>query len=105
MMTVTHGRPSTRRQIFAYTLILAPFAVALGFTSVGGPVYLAAALVLNALFIHGGWKIMRRAEAAAEADGYKAEKAYFRFSLSYLFLSFGALLAEAALKPWGLGGW
>jgi protoheme IX farnesyltransferase len=105
MMTVTHGRPSTRRQIFAYTLILAPFAVGLGFTSVGGPVYLAAALVLNLLFIHGGWKIRRRAEATAEADGYKAEKAYFRFSLSYLFLSFGALLAEAALKPWGLGGW
>ena len=26
-------------------------------------------------------------------------------SLLYLFLHFGAILAEAVLKPWGLGGW
>ena len=65
MLTVTHGRPATRRHIFAYTLVLAPFAIWLGLTSVGGPIYLAAAVVLNALFIHGGWQILRRDEAAA----------------------------------------
>jgi protoheme IX farnesyltransferase len=32
-------------------------------------------------------------------------KAFFRFSLLYLFLHFAAFLAEAALKPYGLGGW
>ena len=47
MLTVTHGRPATRRHIFAYTLVLAPFALWLGFTSVGGPLYLAVAVVLN----------------------------------------------------------
>ncbi|MQE66284.1 protoheme IX farnesyltransferase, partial [Vibrio parahaemolyticus] len=41
MLTVTHGRPATRKHIFAYTLVLAPFAVALGLTSIGGPLYLA----------------------------------------------------------------
>ena len=105
MLTVTHGRAATRRHIRAYTLLLAPFALALGATSIGGPVYLAAAAVLNTGFILGGFRLWRRDEAAAEADGYKAEKAFFRFSLAYLFLHFGALLAEAALKPWGLGGW
>jgi protoheme IX farnesyltransferase len=105
MLTVTHGRAVTRRHIFLYTLVLAPVSVALAFTSVGGPVYLAASLILNARFILGGWRIMRRDEAAAEADGYGVEKAYFRFSLSYTFLLFGALLAERALAVFGLGGW
>ena len=41
----------------------------------------------------------------AQADNYAAEKAFFRFSLLYLFLHFAAFLAEAALKSAGLGGW
>ena len=105
MLTVTHGRKAARRHIFVYTLLLAPVALALALSSVGGPVVLGAAIVLNALFIRGGWQLLRRDEDAAGADGYKAEKAFFRFSLAYLFLHFGALLVEAALKPFGLGGW
>ncbi|MCB1398882.1 MAG: heme o synthase [Rhodobacteraceae bacterium] len=105
MLTVTHGRKVTRSHIFAYTLILAPVAVGTAFTAIGGPVYLAASLVLNALFIRGAWRIRARDEAAAEADGYRAEKALFRFSLLYLFAHFTALLAESALRAFGLGGW
>ncbi len=105
MLTVTHGRAATRKHILVYTLLLAPFAVALSLTSIGGPVTLIAALVLNALFIRGALRIARRDEAAAEADKYKVEKSFFRFSLAYLFLHFGALLVEASLAPFGLGGW
>ncbi len=100
MLTVTHGRPATRRHIFAYTLVLAPFAIWLGLTSVGGPIYLAAAVVLNALFIHGGWQILRRDEAAAVADGYAVEKRFFKLSLYYLFLHFVALLVQNAVGAW-----
>jgi heme o synthase len=74
----------------------------LGLTSVAGPVYLAAAVVLNAIFLKGAWEIWRRSEDAAEADGYVVEKRFFRFSLSYLFLHFGALLADAGLRAWGV---
>ncbi|WP_136684609.1 heme o synthase [Falsirhodobacter xinxiangensis] len=105
MLTVTHGRKSTRKHILVYTLLLAPVAIGAGFTSIGGPIYVAVAVVLNAMFIWGAWRIVRREEAEAEADGYKVEKKVFAFSLMYLFLHFGAFLAEAALKPWGLGGW
>ncbi|MGB2201473.1 MAG: protoheme IX farnesyltransferase, partial [Pseudooceanicola atlanticus] len=56
-------------------------------------------------FLKGAWDILRRDEDAAEADKYKVEKRFFAFSLLYLFLHFGAILAEAALRPWGLGGW
>ena len=105
MLTVTHGRRVTRNHILAYTLALVPVAVGVGFTSIGGPVYLAAAAVLNAIFVLGAIRIWRRDETAAEADRYAVEKRFFRFSLLYLFLHFSALLAEAALKPFGLGGW
>ena len=100
MLTVTHGRPATRRHIFAYTLVLAPFALALGLTSIGGPLYLAVALVLNVLFIHGGWLILRRTETQAQADGYRVEKAFFRLSLYYLALHFAALAVQAAAGAW-----
>ncbi|WP_339114270.1 heme o synthase [Thioclava sp. GXIMD2076] len=100
MLTVTHGRKTTRRHILAYALILGPVAIGLGVTSIGGPVYLATALVLNAIFIHGGWVIWRRAEETAEAEGYRFEKRYFYFSLLYLALHFGALLVEKALHLW-----
>jgi len=106
MLTVTHGHPATRRHILAYTAVLAALAVGIGFTPIGGPVYLATALALNALFLVGALAIARRDTRAAEADSYREEKRFFRLSLLYLFLHFGALLADATLARLGLwGGW
>ena len=105
MLTVTHGRPSTRRHILGYTVVLFALAVGTGFTSIGGPVYLVAALVLNILFLKGAYDIWNRDEVAAEVDDYAVERKFFKLSLLYLFLHFGAILAEALLRPWGLGGW
>jgi protoheme IX farnesyltransferase len=102
MLTVTHGRRSTRRHILAYTLLLAPVSLGLAFTSVGGPVYLIVAIALNAWFIRGAFAIWRRDEAQAEADNYRVEKDVFRFSLSYLFLHFGALLVDHTLMTMGV---
>ena len=75
-------------------------ALALGLTSIGGPIYLATALVLNALFIRGGWVILRRSEAQATADHYRAEKSFFRLSLIYLFAHFAALAVQAIVGTW-----
>jgi heme o synthase len=107
MMTVTAGRDRTRRLVFWYTVALVPVALAPAFTAVGGPVYLAAALWLNARFLAGAWRIGRRGDAVAEADGYRAEKRFFALSLLYLFGHFLALLAEAGLSAAGLDvpGW
>ncbi|MGB0658637.1 MAG: heme o synthase [Mangrovicoccus sp.] len=102
MMTVSKGYAATRRQIWIYTLLLAPIGPALAFTSIGGPVTLAAALVLNANFIWGAWAIRKRDENDAGADNYTVEKRVFRHSLWYLFLHFGALLADASLRAAGL---
>ncbi|WP_299841917.1 heme o synthase [uncultured Roseovarius sp.] len=105
MLTVTHGRKSTRKHILVYTILLAPLAIGAAFTSIGGPVYLAVALVLNALFLKGAIDIWRRDEVQAEADQYRTEKKVFRLSLYYLFGHFTAILLQATLSGYGLGGW
>ncbi|MGH1356406.1 MAG: heme o synthase [Thalassovita sp.] len=105
MLTVTHGRRVTRNHILIYTILLAPIAIGAGFTSIGGPIYLTTAIILNVLFLLGAVKIWRRKEEQAKVDKYRLEKSFFGLSLMYLFLHFGAILAEAALKPYGLGGW
>lgn len=96
MLTVTHGRAATRRHILGYTFALMfvamlPFAV-----GIGGPIYLLAATTLNFAFLRGAVLIARRDEQIAEADGYRAERSFFRLSLWYLFLHFAALVADAA---------
>ena len=97
MLTVTHGRPATRRRIWWYALALTPVVAGLALTPVGGPAYAAAALVLQALFLRGAWIVRGRSEGAAEADGYAAEKALFRLSLYYVLLLFAALIVDAGL--------
>ncbi len=105
MLTVTHGRKSTRKHILVYTLLLAPVAIGTAFTSIGGPVYLAVAVLLNAAFVKGAVDIWRRDEAQAEADKYRTEKKVFRLSLYYLFGHFTAILLQSTLTGYGLGGW
>jgi len=105
MLTVTHGRRATRVHILVYTGLLALLALATAFSAIGGPIYLVVSVVLNALFLRGAIRIWRRNEADSEADNFAIERRFFRLSLLYLFLHFGAILAESLLKPFGLGGW
>ncbi|VAW11931.1 Heme O synthase, protoheme IX farnesyltransferase COX10-CtaB [hydrothermal vent metagenome] len=107
MLTVTHGRPETRRQILIYTLLLVPVSVVLAFSSVGGPVYLLVALGLNLAFVRGALGLSRREETVAIADGFAAERRFFRLSLLYLSGLFVGLLIEIALRGAGIGlpGW
>ncbi|MEM1130595.1 MAG: heme o synthase [Pseudomonadota bacterium] len=103
MLTVTHGRRATRNHILIYSALLAPIALAIAFSPISGPVYLATAIALNAWLLRGAWRIARRDEAMAEADNYTVEKAFFKFSLTYLFAHFGALLVDATLTKLGWG--
>ena len=98
MLTETHGRDSTRKHVLIYTLLLVPVAIGLGFTSIGGPVYLTVAVLMNAWFLKGAFDLWRRDDAAAEADNYAVEKQVFKISLYYLFAHFVALLVDAALR-------
>jgi heme o synthase len=102
MLTVTAGDRATRNHILGYAAVLAPVAVAIAFTRIGGPVYLAGALLLNARLVADAWTVWRRDETAARADRFRAEKRFFGFSILYMTLLFALLLAEAALRALGL---
>ncbi len=102
MLTVTHGRRSTRIHILVYTVLLAVLAIAAGFTSIGGPIYLAVAVVLNVLFLRGAVQIWRRDEDMSEADNFLVERKFFKLSLFYLFAHFGAILLEAGFDKLGV---
>ncbi len=104
MLTETHGRDSTRKHVIAYTVLLIPVAIGLGFTSIGGPFYLAVAVGMNLWFLKGAYDIWRRDDPAANADNYAVEKQTFKISLYYLFAHFVALLVEAALRINTAGG-
>ncbi len=97
MMPVVAGEASTRRQIWLYTLVLVAVSIAPAFTVAGGPVYLAVALVANLAFLRGAWRVSRRGQEMAVADGYRAERRLFWVSIVYLFALFSAFIAEAAL--------
>ncbi|HMR52628.1 MAG TPA: heme o synthase [Amaricoccus sp.] len=107
MLPVTAGDRVTRNHILAYSLVLAPIAIAPAFTTIGGPVYLAGAIVLDALLLIGAVRLWRRDPDAASRDRFLAEKRFFGLSIVYLFLLFALLLAEAALGAAGLtpAGW
>jgi protoheme IX farnesyltransferase len=87
MLPVTHGKRYTRLQVLLYTLIL--FAVSLlpYVVRMSGALYLAAAVVLGAVFVGYAWRIHR-----VYSDEL-AQKA-FRFSIVYLAALFAALLVD-----------
>ncbi|WP_421913935.1 heme o synthase [Mesorhizobium sp.] len=95
MMPNVAGQASTRRQIFAYALVLAPVGVApwlLGYTT---PVYGVAAALLGVGFVWYAWKVL----AMADDDRVmKPAKALFAYSLLYLFAIFAAYLADSVVE-------
>ena len=90
MLPVTHGAAYTRRQIFLYTVALAAVTVVPYLIGMSGLLYLAAAVVLDGIFLAHAWTIWRNYSDLA------ARKA-FRWSIIYLALLFAALLIDHAL--------
>jgi protoheme IX farnesyltransferase len=90
MMPVVRGEHETRRQILLYTLLL--YAISqLPFCAGGfGGIYLSASVVLGLVFVGGAWRLYKR------ADRRTALRLYL-FSLAYLALLFGAMVADAKL--------
>lgn len=92
MMPVVAGEKSTRRQIFFYALIMAAAAIApwpLGYT---GALYGWTAILLSAIFVLLSLQVGTR--TTRDGDGMKPEKRLFAFSIAYLFILFGAVVAD-----------
>ncbi len=105
MMPVISGAASTRRQILAYSILLAPLGVAPAFTGLGGPIYLGVSAVGGLIFLLLAW-CLRCSGAGDAADPRNDHGLYdvravakdarnlFAFSILYLTLLFAALLGE-----------
>jgi protoheme IX farnesyltransferase len=92
MLPVTHGAEFTRLHVFLYTLVLFAGALLPFISGMSGPIYLAAAVVLGAIFVAYGWRLWRNySDALARRT--------FRYSILYLSLLFAALLVDHYLNP------
>jgi protoheme IX farnesyltransferase len=90
MMPVARGERETRRQILLYTLLLYAISQLPFCAGAFGGVYLAASMLLGLVFIGGAALLYRR------ADRRSALKLYL-YSLAYLALLFGAMVADVKL--------
>jgi protoheme IX farnesyltransferase len=89
-MPVVRGERETRRQIVLYTLLLYAVSQLPFCAGEFGGIYLVASMALGGAFIGGAAWLYRRADRRA------ALKLYL-FSLIYLALLFGAMVADAKL--------
>ena len=92
MMPVVAGRQSTRRQILAYSLILAASAIAPFVLGYAGMIYGVAAAVLSAVFF--ALAINVAMSKTSKPSDMKAERRLFAFSIIYLFALFGVLVID-----------
>jgi len=90
MLPVVASFDDTAKRIVAYTVVL--WGVSLAFWPLGsmGPIYLAAAVVLGAMFT---WKAVRLARSHVPDSAMRL----FRFSITYITLLFGAMAADQLL--------
>ncbi len=111
MMPVVKGAASTRRQILAYSVVLALAAIAPAFTGLGGTLYLAVAALGGLAFIALAVRLARSGagDAAPRHDGLydvmaatRPARDLFAFSILYLFGLFAALLIERLAALGGL---
>jgi protoheme IX farnesyltransferase len=93
MLPVVKGVPETARQIGLYTILLVAISIIFWPVAAMGPIYLASAVVLGAIFL---WRAFVLWQQATSPDGSLAQAIrLYRFSISYLTLLFAAVAVDA----------
>ncbi len=88
MLPVVRGASETRRQIFIYALALTAATLLLyAPLHALGIVYLAAAVLLDGLFVFLAWAVLTKRSS-------RAEMTLFGYSILYLALLFGAMVVD-----------
>ena len=95
MLPVIKGVPETARQIGLYTILLVAISLVFWPVAAMGWIYLAAAVVLGAVFLWRAWILWRQA-TSPEASLAQAIRLY-KYSISYLTLLFAAVAVDALL--------
>jgi len=92
MLPVVAGIPSTRRQIFLYSLPMAVAAMAPWFLGLAGPVYGVSAAILSFVFVVLAARVL--ANRATDPAQMAPEKKLFAYSVFWLFALFAVLVAD-----------
>ncbi|AJP74596.1 protoheme IX farnesyltransferase [Sphingomonas hengshuiensis] len=92
MLPVVSGERVTRNQIGLYTLPMVAAAIAPWPLGLAGPLYGWASVALNAAFLLLVAQVTFR--NSAPGDAMLPEKRLFKYSILYLFVIFGALVAD-----------
>ena len=95
MLPVVSGVDFTKKNIFAYALILFPITILPFYFNFAGLVYLVPTIILGAFYIFLTFKLLN---ANNKKDIGKFSKKIFAFSILYLFLIFTLLLIESFIK-------
>ena len=90
MLPVVAGEKETRKQIFLYSLLLAPLGLAPFFMGFAGMAYAAVAGTLGAVFLVGAFRVLK-------GEGEATARQLFKFSIFYLFALFATLGLERIL--------
>ena len=110
MLPVVAGERTTRNHIWVYTLLLAPLAIAPWLIGAASWVYGSVSVALSLLFIALALPVARRDAGMGQhlQDGTRDKMAeeirLFKFSIVYLFVLFGTLVADRMLEAQGLIG-
>src|SRR3546814_515274 len=102
MLPVVAGRPATRRQIMAYSLLLAPLGVMPAVLGTAGVVYGAVAAAMGLCFILLAGVVLRSADGGGSD---RAARQLFGFSILYLFVLFTLLTLDRAPGLLAPGFW
>jgi len=92
MLPVVSGEKTTRTQIGLYTLPMIAAAVAPWLLGLTGKIYGFAAVAGSAIFL--GLALQVALRTSAPGDAMAPEKRLFKYSILYLFLLFGAVIAD-----------
>ena len=95
MLPVIAGVDFTKKNIFAYALILFPITIFPFYFNFAGLVYLVPTIILGVFYIFLTFKLLN---ANNKKDIGKFSKKIFAFSILYLFLVFTLLLIESFIK-------
>jgi protoheme IX farnesyltransferase len=95
MLPVVSGVDFTKKNIFAYALILFPITILPFYFNFAGLVYLVPTIILGTFYIFLTFKLLK---ANNKKDMGRISKKIFAFSILYLFLIFTLLLIESFIK-------
>ena len=87
MFPVVYGVQKTRRKIFQYTFLILASSQLVALSSVGGLFFFFISNILNACLLYLSFKVLKK----KSIDNWDVELKFFKFTIIYLFIFFGAL--------------